>query len=81
MIDRSMVSGILKPLTPRRRTSWQVLVGKKCLVTCKVDGKAARLLCNTRAQVSLVSEDGLIAKLGKLEIDDLELMLKAVKKY
>ena len=61
---------------PKKKNQLASLVGKKCLVACKVEGKAARLLWDTGAQVSLVSEDWLIANLGKLEIKDLESMLE-----
>ena len=61
---------------PRKKNRLASLVGKKCVVACKVEGKDARLLWDTGAQVSLVSEDWLAAKLGNLEIDDLETMLE-----
>ena len=63
-------------INPKKKNQLASLVGKKCLVACKVEGKAARLLWDTGAQVSLVSEDWLITNLGKLEIKDLESMLE-----
>ena len=55
--EDSHPSIFLSHLTLKQQAKIVNLVGQRCTVNCQLNGKAAKVLWDTRAQVSMVSKD------------------------
>ena len=55
--EDSHPSIFLSHLTPKQQAKIVNLVGQRCTVNCQLNGKAAKVLWDAGAQVSMVSKD------------------------
>ena len=62
--------GFISHLTPKEHDKLINLVGRRCTVSAKLNGKTIQVLWDTGAQVSIVSADFLVANFPNLVIRD-----------
>ena len=68
-------SSFLSHLTPKQTSKIAKLVGKRCLISCKINGKETDALFDTSAQVSIVSQFWLESNLPKTKLQNISEIL------
>ena len=75
--EDSHPSIILSHLTPKQQTKIVNLVGQHCMVNCQSNGKATKVLWDTRAQVSMVSKEFLQGTFPDVQVRDISELIEA----
>ena len=75
--EDSHPSIFLSHLTPKQQAKIVNLVGQHCMVNCQLNGKAAKVLWDTGAQVSMVSKDFLRGTFPDAQVRDISELIEA----
>ena len=71
----SVTNGFICHLSPNQQIRLSSLVGKRCILNCKLNGKNAGVLWDTGSQVSLISRTFLNEKFPSLKLRNLTELL------